>query len=217
MEDLYLWDGKINRLVTIGDEMPDDETTKRLFVIHLMEKWLPSQYGDPYFEFITQGRSMAARKVKSFFSTCGELLMAVMYCMGYRGACLNRDLDADDGGPRTYQFGMNMNYIYFRSRREKLFTRFEGEAKPKMGDLVFASNGTPRSEHVFVFHREVVRNGVTYWETFDAGQGGAYTQSACSKIKKVNGRVIGGKRVLGWIDINKLELTCPVSDPTLTS
>jgi len=185
----------------------DSEFLKRAYAMKLMSLYVPSDYTDKRFEEITQGRAQAARKTNSFFSTCGELVMFLLYRMGYRGPILNRDLAKEDGGPRKYAYGQNMSRIFNTSKKEGVWVPFKQGMTPNPGDCCFVSNGPPRSEHVFVFKEHFVRDGSLYWRTYDAGQGGRVTQAAKVCERQVKGTRAGGKSCYGWINIDRIELT----------
>lgn len=189
----------------------DSEFLKRAFAMKLMERFVPCDYRDKKMWEITQGRAQAARETNDFFSTCGELVMFLLYRMGYRYKILNRTLTKDDGGPSKYQYGANMNRIFGTSKKECVWVPFKQGMTPNPGDCCFISNGPPSTEHVFVFKKQFVKDGELYWQTYDAGQGGRITQAAKVCEKKVKGTRVGGRTCYGWINIDRLVLTRPAT------
>jgi hypothetical protein len=215
MADHTYFDGEINRIFTDGTMLSEhSEFVKRNFVHDLMNLYVPSDYRDIKFSEITQGRAQAARKQKKFFSTCGELVMFVLYRMGYRGKILNRKLAAGDGVPKkkSYRFGANMSRVFGTSKKEGVWVPNTKGLTPNMGDCCFVANfPNSKTEHVFVFLEEFQKDGQLYWRTWDAGQGGRITQAAKMRERKVKGKKLGSKTCHGWINIDKLELTCPAT------
>lgn len=189
-----------------------DPTERRPYVAAVLNYLVPSKVGDAKFAFITQGRATAARRAKQFFSTCGELGMAVLYCVGYRGPNLNRDMTAEvDGVDRSYKFGANMRYLFSNMKRDGLFVQYEKGLTPKVGDIIFLSNGPPKTEHVCIFKQEKVDTGtgVVYWETWDAG---VYVtapteQESRVRLRRLEHGALGGRKVRGWTDLERLPIT----------
>jgi hypothetical protein len=197
-----------------------DEEEIRDFALAVCEALLPSEVGAPQFEWMTQGRSRIAKLNRKLFSTCGELAMCVLYCIGYRGTVLNRDLSpVEDGAIRKYQYGQNMAWICGNSRqsraaREKLWVKCRPLAtSPNPGDILFVSNGPPRTEHVSIFvSSEANVDGTEEWTVWQAGQGGVADQHGSEGT--VTYRVITGhgrpiarlndRQLHGWIDIGAL-------------
>lgn len=196
-----------------GELLSDDsEFLKRAFACALMDLYVPSDYRDDKFFEITQGRAQAARKTNNFFSACGELVMFLLYRMGYRGKILNRKLtEGIDGMKRSYRYGANMSRIFSTSKKEGVWVPFIKGNTPNPGDCCFVSNGPPKTEHVFVFGEQYVKDGHLYWSSWDAGQGGRITQAAKKRERKVVGKKVGGKTCHGWINIARLPLEAPAT------
>jgi len=181
---------------------------------------LPSGVGDETFEWMTQGRSLAAKKVRSYFSTCGELAMCVLYCLGYRGKVLNWELTPmRDQEKRAYRYGQNMAYIYGagkgrRSAQEGLWVKCRpGHNAPGKGDVLFVSNGPPRTEHVSVFEGVKARGPGSdeTWTVWQAGGGGTLDQHGghgeVEAKQYGRGKVItklNGRQLHGWLDVGML-------------
>lgn len=183
------------------------EDSLRTFVGRLLDRYVPSKVGDPTFEEITQGRSLSAKRSKSFFSTCGELAMFTLERIGYRGQILNRTLTEEKHGiRRSYRFGMNMHYLYGRAQSEGCFVRMKEGMVPNLGDICFISNGPSTTEHVFVFSHAESDNE---WESWDAGQGSRMEQEAKVCLRKVIGNRVGGRVCYGWVNIAGLNLEAP--------
>lgn len=186
-----------------------DDESRRRYAVALLRRYLPSKVGDDKFKEITQGRAEAAKKTKSFFSTCGELAMFLLERLGYLGPMLNREIKGDGATYKSidYRYGMNMSYIRYRSEREGAWVQFDGDNTPKTGDILFVSNGPPSTEHVCILKNIV---GTT-WNTFDAGQytGSNLNQEAheCSRV--LTNFLLGTRRLHGWVDITKLKLVRP--------
>lgn len=219
MADHTFFDGQINRLFTDGDSIEGDDVLKRLYAMELMKLYVPSQYNDAKFDEVTQGRAKAAYETRSFFSTCGELVMFLLYRLGYIGNILNRALNEDipeatGGGKvkRQYKYGKNMEYIFSHSKTEGVWVEFDGTNRPQPGDCVFIANFSAgsHSEHVFVFERLVAEEGHEHWHSFDAGQVLDHNYEQCCKRceRELLGHKLGGRTVHGWIDITKLKLDC---------
>jgi hypothetical protein len=186
-----------------------DDESRRRYAVALMRQYLPSKVGDAKFQEITQGRAEAAKKTKSFFSTCGELAMFLLERLGYVGPMLNRSLPGDGANYKSidYRYGMNMSYIRYRSEREQAWVSFEGDNFPKTGDILFVSNGPPSTEHVCILKNIV---GTT-WNTFDAGQykSDKLEQEAHECNRTLTDMLLGTRRLHGWVDITKLKLVRP--------
>lgn len=221
-------------LSTVDSGILTTENEIRTLAIGICEALLPSAVGDPRFEWMTQGRSLACKKSRTFFSTCGELAMAVLFCLGYRGPVLNRNLRPDvDGAKRQYQFGQNMAWIYGaekwrKSAKEGIWVKCRPfHNAPGLGDILFVSNGPPRTEHVSIFagtKEEGVdpKESGSVWKVWQAGQGGTLDQHGGPGEPTFSiigrGRVIGklnDRQLHGWIDVGKLvgKLTKPAILP----
>lgn len=184
-----------------------DDESRRRYAIALLRQYLPAKVGDEKFHEITQGRAEAAKKSKSFFSTCGELAMFLLERLGYAGKALNRDLigDGPDRPSFQYRYGMNMSYLRYRSEREGAWVQFDGDNAPRSGDILFVSNGPPNTEHVCIL-KNIVGD---VWNTFDAGQykTDRLEQEAHECARKLAHGKLGTRQLHGWVDINKLKLT----------
>lgn len=191
------------------------EKSKREFCMTLMDMYVPSKVDEDSFLAISQGRAEAVKKEKGFFSTCGELAMFELHQMGYRGPILNRTLTKDrDGVSRRYKWGANMARLLGTAKKNGNFVQFKNGNTPNPGDICFVSNGPPRSEHVFIFARQHIKDGALYWESYDAGQtfgGKKWNQCAKIKMRKVVGTKVGGKTCHGWVDISSLPLVQPAT------
>lgn len=180
-----------------------------------MSYYVPSTWEDKAFEEITQGRAQDAVATKNFFSTCGELCHFVLERIGYRGACLNRDIDEPEAN-KKWKMGANISKLYFTGMKEGVFVKAKPGITPNMGDLVFIAKVTEggakvSGEHVLVFKEQFIKDGQLYWRSWDAGQGGRLTQEAKICERKVNvGKTtttLGGKQVMGWVNLALLDLT----------
>lgn len=188
---------------------------RRAFCMTLMDIYVPSKVGEDHFKAICQGRAEAAKATKDFFSTCGELAMFQLHQMGYRGSILNRTLRKDrDGLDRGYRYGANMSKLLGTATSERVFINFKAGMLPNPGDICFLSNGPSKTEHVFIFKQQIVKdvkgNLLPHWESYDAGQifeGMKWNQSSKICERLVTKTNVGGRTCWGWIDISLLKLT----------
>jgi hypothetical protein len=197
-------------------EVLPTEEARREFAQQLMRRLVPSDVGSKEFMAIAQGRAEQAAKRQKFFSTCGELAMALLHAMGYRGPLLNRQL-VGDAGNLLYVYGQNMKYLVTRARQHGHFVNFKPhtenaeENRPKTGDICYIMEPSGKREHVFVFDRE--ENGK--WHSFDAGQlCGPNSWDQCARVREreltgkyLRGRNADARLLIGWVDISTLPLT----------
>ena len=181
------------------------ERARRAFAIELLQRYVPSKVGSARFNEICQGRAEAAKSSESFFSTCGELAMFMWDRLGYRGLILNRAVTLPTGVIRKYAYGKNMTYIRYDSGKERCWVTYHQGKLPHPGDVLFVSNGPPKTEHVCIFHR-VKEDGE--WETFDAGQYDSnHLDQECEiKSRRFHSPLLGDRKLHGWVDLSKLEL-----------
>lgn len=202
-----------------------DEEAIRLLAFRWLQRLVPSSVGDNQFEVITQRRSAGEKKAGRFFSTCGELGMCILHALGERGEVLNRDLMMErDGVDREWIPALNMAKLFgTKAQKHTRWVKLAGSNRPKKGDLVCISNGPPRTEHVFFFiekKREADDDGPERWLVASAGKGGTYNQHAVfEELDFLDGKVRSagtnrpGRKVLGWIDITKLDFEGRCLDP----
>jgi len=211
-----------------------DEDTQREYIQTLAHMYKYAKVGDPQFIEICQGRAEPCAKRNELFSTCGEFSHFLLDRMGYRGPILNRDIFGEmEGTGEKYRLqkwkrGKNLSYLFYRGRKEGAFVEYQlsknKDKRPSTGDIIYVSNGPPKTEHVFYFDG-VDRSeiGQELWITIDGGQGGRKTQHIGEGTKAFDqrtGRVykwdwdkarkVGkGRKVVGWLNPILLEFTAP--------
>lgn len=213
-----------------------DEDTQRDYIQALAHMYKHAKVGDLQFIEVCQGRAEREARAGRLFSTCGEFAMFLLDRMGYRGPILNRDLDEPNPNgtgwlSRKWQIGKNITYLFNRGRKEGAFVEYllskDKRKRPSRGDIIYVSNDTPSSEHVFYF------DGIDWssdgeqelWATIDGGQGSIKTQHVAEGLKAFSprtGRVYkwnrekertegAGRRVIGWLNPILLEFTSPAN------
>ena len=212
-----------------------DEDTQRDYLLALADLYKNAKIGDPLFHEICQGRAEGPAKQNFLFSTCGEFAMFLLHRAGYRGPCLNRDVfDVDGKKIQSWAMGQNISYIFNRGRKQGLFTEYllskQKDKRPSHGDIIYISNNTPNTEHVFMFKGSDTNpyGGLEIWDSVDGGQGGNTTQhiSPCSRVfNQKTGRVYGinktsdgeitptgeGRAVVGWLNMALVEFSEPAN------
>jgi len=210
-----------------------DEDTQREYIQTVAHMYKHAKVGDPQFIEICQGRAEPMRDSGTLFSTCGEFAQFLLERAGYRGPILNRDLDEPDPNgtgwlKRKWKRGKNLSYLFFRGRKEGAFVEYllskNKSKRPSTGDIVYVSNNTPRSEHVFYFDGvDCSIDGGELWSTIDGGRGGIKSQHIGEGVKffdQRSGKVWawdeslrakkgGGRKVVGWLNPILLEFTVP--------
>jgi hypothetical protein len=220
-----LFDGEINREWSdeglLLDELP--ERVRRAVAKEWMEYLVPSFVGSDKFEFVTQGRSVVEKKGGRYFSTCGELAMTALYVIGYRGKCLNRNLEVDDGGSRKFIPGRNMSllmgHLGGQSSKEGAWVKWVGEEAgpiPQTGDIVCVTEGPSKTEHVMVTMEAVQIDDDEPFDAIrvaEAGRGYIQDQNCGFGVKEFHGLKVGSRTCVGFVDIGKLKLTAPAKLP----
>lgn len=211
-----------------------DEDTQREYLQTLAHLYKHAKVGDPQFIEICQGRAEPMRDAGVLFSTCGEFAHFLLQRAGYRGPILNRTLYEPDGDVlrgkvvRKWKQGKNIYMLFTKARKEGVFVEYQlskNKAKrPSTGDIVYVSNGTPKTEHVFYFDGvDLGPFGEELWGTIDGGQGSITTQHIAEGLKYFDqgtGRVYkwnrqyerkegAGRQVVGWLNPILLEFTAP--------
>lgn len=217
-----------------------DEDTQREYIQTLAHMYKHAKVGDPQFIEICQGRAEPMAKAGKLFSTCGEFAHFLLGRAGYRGPILNRDLFVDDNHylvtwPPTehvsqrWKQGKNIYLLFTKARKEGVFVEYQLSRdkgkRPNRGDIIYVSNGTPNSEHVFYWDgTDWSINGDTeLWATIDGGQGSITTQHIAEGLKAFDqrtGRVYkwnpdkqrkegAGRLVVGWVNVALLEFEAP--------
>lgn len=172
----------------------------------LVSKYVPSDTGDIRFKEITIDYGGAG-------TTCGFLCHWLMWRLGCCERFVNR---TDHSKNMRYVPGTNISKI----RWMQSFRVYQPGETPKMGDLVFLSNGPPSTEHVNVFLEEGEDDKGTYWLTADAGQKNAANKE-CARFRarrflpggvldSEEGKPRNPKHVQGWLPLDTLPLVAPV-------
>jgi phosphatidylserine/phosphatidylglycerophosphate/cardiolipin synthase-like enzyme len=175
-------------------------------VLNFVNAYVPSKTGDGRFEVIAQDYGGVG-------TTCGFLVHAALWVAG----CTNKEIvnrnvpkkvRAGEKREFTYVNGANISRIYRGGKfpfKDTYHTGFPQSERPSPGDIIFISNGPEisktgqkiySSEHVFIFLREVIENGKTYWESADAGQRDQYGKEYADIIRR-EFRTSGNKAILG--------------------
>jgi len=209
-----------------------DEDTQREYIQTIAHLYKSAKVGDPQFIEICQGRAEPCAKRNELFSTCGEFGHFLLDRTGYRGPVLNRDLFDPVSGKkvRKWKQRKNLAYLFYRGRKEGAFIEYQlsknKSKRPNTGDIVYVSNGTPNTEHVFYFDGiDWGPKGEELWVTIDGGQGGRKTQHIKEGIKMFSqktGRAGSwdskksrprnkGRKVVGWLNPILLEFTAPAN------
>ena len=168
--------------------------------------------GDELFEEVTEGRAHWAK-----YSACGDLASWLLFMLGVRDEKLvNR---TNDGGRVPWRMGKNISSLVYASG--KAWTNY-ARAKtaratdpfvsviPRLGDIVYvgevAATGKVSREHVCVM-RSTAGNRV---KTYDYGQVSPVTGLPAGFLREsawlstANTLMIGDRRVLGWVDLERL-------------
>jgi hypothetical protein len=226
-------------LLTLGNRSINlweyDEDTQREYIQTLAHMYKHAKVGDPQFIEICQGRAEPMAKAGQLFSTCGEFAMFLLDRAGYRGPILNRDLDEPDPNGtgwlrRKWKRGKNIYMLFTKARKEGVFVEYllsrDKGKRPNRGDIIYVSNGTPKTEHVFYFDGiNTGPFGEELWVTIDGGRGGIKTQHIGEGEKyfdQDSGKVYAwdsgtesrkgsGRRVIGWLNPILLEFTSPAN------
>jgi hypothetical protein len=166
----------------------------------LLDKYVPSNWGDPAFQEIINGDYQGGG------TTCGFLAHWLLWRIGCRTRTLVNRTDAESG--LSYVIGRNISRL-----RWNAFFKVYGGGLPGTGDIVFTSNGPPNTEHVFCFLRA---EGDT-WISADAGQTNPADGRQCARIRRrtfKNGSLtseLSTRKIQGWLPLDRLILTAPAT------
>jgi hypothetical protein len=206
-----------------------DEDIQREYIQTIAHMCKHAKVGDPIFTDICQGRAKWAKKANALFSTCGEFAQYLIFRAGYRGPILNRTVK-EVNFKKKWVVGKNITYIVSRGRKAGAFIEYQLSKnkgkRPDIGDIIYVSNGPPRTEHVFYFDGiDWGPNGEELWVTIDGGQGGRQNQHIKEGVKVFNektGRAGSwdvdkerpkgkGRKVVGWLNPILLPFTAPAN------
>lgn len=204
-------------LVPPGERLVDDEGKKRIdagvlraaavsIARFCVNGEVGRKVGDPVHEWVTEGRRKqyedALRRGEAWaqkmtpYSSCGDLGHTLIFCLGCRDEkYVNRD---SDGGRTPWKVGVNISRLC--SLPAYVDAKTAGARRPKPGDILHIA----LPDHVCVL--EVWDEDGATARTDDYG--GPYGHASVKVITKRGSVLLLGKRVLmGWVDIEALELT----------
>ena len=137
---------------------------------------------------------------EGFGTTCGFLPHFLLWAAGCRSKNLVSRSEKQDG--LSYAIGKNLTRIF--NGGFSPFRHFKPGTIPETGDIVYVSNGTPKTEHVFVFRGVEEEGGTTYWTSWDGGQ---ENNSFRVRKRKLLGKMLDGRQVIGWLPLRALTYT----------
>jgi hypothetical protein len=189
---------------------------RRRAVYRILKAVLPSAYGDEKFAEIIGGHWSPGAG-----TTCAYLTALVLVMIGARdGRYVNRD-DPESKGRCVFEFGDKANGIsklYYGGQKAGVWVDDGPGREPQYGDLVYMTDGTNDGAHVEVV---LTIDGST-WTAGAAGQGTREHQEAKIITRTITDeREKGGKRwvssqaaggrkyVVGWVDLDAVELAEP--------
>lgn len=106
--------------------------------------FVPCDQGDDTFEEMINGRWSPG-----YGTTCTYLTSAALHFAGCRDPRLvNWD---DPQGRTSYRIGKGIEVLFFGGRAVGCWVDDAPGLEPQRGDIVYQSNGTPKSEHVEIF------------------------------------------------------------------
>lgn len=188
----------------VGDTTPyANLITFRQQAVALVKAYVGNAQGYPNFELVTQGRQGPG------YSACGDLWNFVPFRMGCRDASIiNRD---EPGAGLTYTSSYNISKPYWACKKKGIVhTLAEGEPQP--GDLVLIGQYPQEKEHALVL-LDISGN---QWTSGDFGQAlpeYGYKPSSGIRTRTLSGDSLGGRRVVGWIDLEGMGY---IASPDLT-
>lgn len=196
--------------MTSGPLCNIDLSAVRQICMEIVYSIVPGKATEPKFEEMTQGLSAQAEKSGDFLSTCGFLPNYMWEKLGCEKAPFRNRTVPSLG--MTYIPGKNMEFIYYGGLTAKVFIHYGSRGPdgtlllPEKGDTFFISNGPPKTEHVGVLR---YRDG-NQWFTADAGQPlglpkEEYRQSSKMKERVWNNGTLDGRRLVGWISMEKVQ------------
>lgn len=152
---------------------------------------------DPIHEWVTEGRrttnerAIAAGAHQRPYSSCGDLAHAVLWCLGCRDEHLvNRD---SDGGQTPWVMGVNIS----RLCASPAYVRATRGMDPHQGDVLHVQS----PDHVSILGSR----GAGAWTTCDYGQPYGMQRSRLAVRGSDGIWVVGGRRLVGWLDLQRVE------------
>lgn len=188
---------------------------RRQLALAYIKTYIPCDIRSAKLFEITQGLAQRAKKEGKFLSTCGF----VAFWLGYRLGCrdltwLNRDLPETT----TYEYinGLNMSKFDGGGRKAGYVINWDRGASPELCDMLFLSNGPPKTEHVCVWLGERYEGTKVFWNTADGGQIDANNDQCAKLVERelIHERsclmtVNGPKKIIAVLKLNRLKLTAP--------
>lgn len=169
------------------------------YIIQLCKLNIPCDYGDEKFSVICKDYS------KGFGTCCGFLPHWALFEAGCRMKLVNRN---EKEAGLSYAIGRNIGRIW--NNGNPPFKRFVRGTTPPRGGIVYVSNGPPNTEHVFIFEEAVMKDGKVWWRGYHGGQSNEKGEQ-CIRAKEVvlEGRTLGGRGIIGWLDPASLIYEAP--------
>jgi len=174
------------------------------YIVQLCKLNVPSDYGDAKFKVICRDF------VKGYGTCCGFVPHWALFEAGCRMKFISR---TEPEAGITYRVGRNINLLW--NNGNPPFKRFVRGTTPPPGATVYVSNGPPNTEHVFIFEEAVTDDqGKVWWKGFHGGQTNPKTGEQCIRAKQLplDGRLVGGRGIIGWLDPADLEFTAPAAE-----
>lgn len=189
---------------------------RRRAVYRILQAFLPSAYGDDKFAEIIDGHWAPGAG-----TTCAYLTALILTMLGCRdGRIVNRD-DPEGKGRCVFEYGDKNNGVsklYYGGQKAAVWVNDGPDQEPRYGDLVYMWDGTNDGAHVEVV---LTIEGST-WTAAAAGQGTREHQEAkiitrtitderASGGKRyVSSQAVGGRKwIVGWVDIDRVDLVEP--------
>jgi len=156
--------------------------------------------GDPVHEWVTEGRRARneARKKKAGeppdYSSCGDLAHWMLYCLGCRDDRINREEH------KKWRVQVNLSLL----RESPWYVRAGSPMSgPSLGDIILVANRDDgKDAHVAVL---ISIEDSKQWVTSDYGQPYG-RRRVCQIVDTPRGRVVRGKRLRGWVDLDRVPL-----------
>lgn len=175
------------------------------YIIELLKAHLPTSEGEASF------KEIAKDWAKGYGTTCGFLPMWAYFMAGCRNKKIISRSEPTDG--IKYDVGRNISRIW--NSGNPPFIRFMRGTTPAMGSTIYVSNGPPNTEHVCIFEcEEQDPDGSIWWVTWDGGQvhPKTFKEAMFRKRRRVNGRLLGDRGIIGWLPVSALTFEAPPRD-----
>ena len=169
------------------------------YIEELISKYLPAVEGDEAYKEICKDYGNKG-------TTCGFLVHWILWRIRYLNPKVTNRTEKEDG--LSYVSGANISRVWNNSRPP--FRAFKKGTKPETGDVCYISNGSPMTEHVFVFLREETdEKGQVWWVTADGGQPPNGRDLKIVRRRWTGTELAGAynsRKLVGWIPVRELAL-----------